>query len=126
MAKMYNAPCDNCGGRCCSYVAIEIDKPKAKKDFDIIRWYLAHKDVNVFIDHNKNWHIEFRTPCEFHGLDNRCAIYEKRPSICREHGTSEGDCEFYDSPYIEYFASCGEFEQYLDKKGIDWRVKYRT
>lgn len=126
MAKDYKAPCEECGGKCCGYVAIEIDKPKGKKDYDIIRWYLAHQNVNVFIDHDKNWHVEFRTPCEFQSSEKKCMIYTKRPAICREHGTSEGDCEFFDSPYIEYFSSCKEFEAYLDRKGVDWKAKYRN
>ncbi|HOP28497.1 MAG TPA: YkgJ family cysteine cluster protein [Spirochaetota bacterium] len=126
MTDDYKAPCGQCGGKCCGYVAIEIDKPNCKKDYDIIRWYLAHQNVNVFIDHDKNWHVEFRTPCEFQDSDNKCRIYTKRPTICREHGRAEGDCEFYDSPYTEYFSSCKEFESYLTKKGADWRIKYRN
>ncbi|HOP62979.1 MAG TPA: YkgJ family cysteine cluster protein [Spirochaetota bacterium] len=126
MADQYTPPCDKCGGKCCAYVAIELDRPRSKTDYDHIRWYLAHKNVNVFIDHDKNWHVEFRTPCEFQGTDKKCKNYVNRPAICREHGTSEGDCEFYDSPYLEYFSSCREFEAYLDKKGVDWRFRYRN
>ncbi len=119
----FKAPCEECGGSCCRYVAIEIDKPKAKQDYDHIRWYLLHRDVNVFIDHEKKWYIEFRTICEEQLEDNRCGIYEKRPKICREHGIADGECEFYDSPYLEYFTSEETFIEYLKQKAKDWEFK---
>ena len=119
----YTPPCDECGGACCRYVAVELDKPTKKTDYDNIRWYLLHQNVNVFIDHNGKWFIEFRTPCEKQREDSRCGIYSRRPKICRDHGNSEGECEFYDNPYRNYFATERQFLNYLEKKGIDW--KYR-
>ncbi len=119
----FQPPCDECGGRCCKYVAIEIDKPTTKTDYDHIRWYLVHENVNVFVDHDNKWHIEFRTPCEFQDENNRCSIYSKRPKICREHCDEEGSCEFYDTPYSMYFSEAREFEKYLERKGKDWKFK---
>ena len=75
MSETYVPPCEECGGKCCDYVAIEIDTPKTKTDFDNIRWYLVHENINVFIDHNKKWHVEFRTPCEKQLSDKKCGIY---------------------------------------------------
>jgi len=119
----FQPPCDECGGSCCRYVAIEIDKPTAKGDYDHIRWYLVHRDVNVFIDHDKKWFIEFRTTCEHQGSDNRCQIYDTRPRICRGHGNEDGECEFFDSPYLEYFSSEKVFLDYLEGRGIDWKFR---
>ncbi len=119
----YTPPCDECGGSCCKYVAIEIDKPTCKADYDNVRWYLVHRDVNVFIDHEKKWYIEFKTPCIHQGDDNRCGIYEDRPKICRSHGNEEGGCEYYSSPYSEYFESEEKFIDYLEKKNINWKFK---
>ena len=70
----FQPPCEECGGRCCEYIAIEIDKPNTKSDYDHIRWYLIHRDVNVFIDHDRKWYIEFRTPCELLSKKKRCLI----------------------------------------------------
>lgn len=119
----YIPPCMQCGGSCCKYVAIEIGKPTTKTEYDHIRWYLLHKDVNVFVDHDKKWFVEFRSPCENLTKQYRCTDYFKRPEICRDHGTSHGECEFYDTPYHLYFKSSYEFEKYLEKKGIDWQFK---
>ncbi|OHD70651.1 MAG: hypothetical protein A2W19_01230 [Spirochaetes bacterium RBG_16_49_21] len=119
----FRPPCAECGGKCCEYIAIEIGKPSTKTDYDNIRWYLAHKDVHVFVDHNRKWHVEFRTPCENLTADKKCTIYENRPRICSRHGIGEQECEFFASPYLLYISSPGQFEEYLLKKGIDWRFK---
>jgi len=110
---------------CCRYVATEIDEPASKKDYGNIRWYLMHRDVHVFIDHEDEWYLEFETPCENLGSDNRCTIYEDRPHICREHGDTEIDCEFHASadPHTVRFSTATEFEDWLDAQGIKWRRK---
>lgn len=118
-------PCAECGGRCCKYVAIETEKPASKTDYDNIRWYLLHENVNVFVDHDGRWYVEFKTPCSSQLGDNSCASYSNRPEICKEHGAGEGECEFYDSPYREYFSGEKEFTGYLEKAGIDWSFKRR-
>lgn len=121
--ESFTPPCDDCGGKCCSYIAIQIDKPSSKQDYDYIRWYLAHEKVNVFIDHDRNWFVEFRTPCGFQNDQKKCEIYSKRPNICRGHGNGEGECEFFDTPYSAYFSELAEFEKYLDRKRVDWKYK---
>jgi uncharacterized protein len=115
--------CGDCGGRCCRYIVIEIDRPSSKNDYDNIRWHLSHENVGVFIDHDRKWHVEFRTNCRHLSEENRCMIYSERPNICRSHGNGDGECEYYDSPYSVYFSDMREFENYMRKNGIDWRYK---
>jgi uncharacterized protein len=121
----YIPPCGDCGGRCCKYTAIEIDRPTTKNDFDNIRWYLSHINVHVFVDHDKKWHVEFRSPCENLAENYECRIYEIRPRICRNHGNTEEECEYFDSPYLYYFNSRSEFEDYLTERKLDWCIKTR-
>ena len=123
MELVNTPPCRECEGKCCQYVAIEIGKPASKTDYDHIRWYLYHKNTNVFIDHDKKWYVEFRTPCEEQDVAFNCKIYKKRPGICRKHGNLEGECEYYDSPYLKYFSNNKEFLKYLKEKNIDWEFK---
>ena len=59
-----NLTCEDCPAQCCKYVALEIDKPETKKDWDNIFWYLHHQNIVVFIDQDNDWMIEFRTPCK--------------------------------------------------------------
>lgn len=123
ITKDYNPPCRECGGKCCGYVAIEIEPPKTKQAVDHMRWYLLHENVNVFEENRKNWYVEFRTPCVKQKRSGLCSYYEKRPRICREHGNEEGECEYFAPPYTQYFKTVESFETYLDNKGYDWRYK---
>ena len=77
-------PCARCGAVCCKHVALEIDKPTNKQDYDYIRWYLLHKKVEVFTDEGK-WYLKHETECEKLLPNGRCGIYETRPSICRDY-----------------------------------------
>ena len=117
--------CIVCGGSCCRYVAIEIDRPTTKTQYDHVRWYLLHENVNVFIEHDNKWYVEFRSPCEKLDDNGLCSIHKSktRPRICKTHGEEEGSCEYYDSPYKIYFSTAKQFETYLEKKGKDWRWK---
>lgn len=118
--------CDGCGARCCRYVATQIDTPTGKRDYDYLRWYLMHRNVNVFIDHGNGWYIEFETPCEQLDANHRCSGYETRPHICRRHGTDdEIDCEYHGAtePYKVRFKAAEDLEGWLDRKGVDWRFK---
>ncbi len=107
--------CGKCDGKCCRYIAMEIDEPETKKDFEDIRWFVAHKNVNVYIDEEGEWHLEFLTPCEFLGEENKCKIYDKRPEICKEYKHNE--CTFHND-YSEKinFSSIDEFDNYMKGK----------
>ncbi|MFC1452731.1 YkgJ family cysteine cluster protein [Verrucomicrobiota bacterium] len=120
------AACVECGAKCCRYVALQIDDPTCKRDYDNIRWYLMHKGVFVFVDHEGDWYIEFETDCSRLGSDGLCRRYEERPRICREHGggarlpcESAAEAE----PHKVRFSEAVEFERYLDSRRIDWRWK---
>jgi Fe-S-cluster containining protein len=121
--EQYEPPCEECGGRCCDYVAIELTRPGNKSEYDHIRWYLVHENVSVFIDHEKKWYVQFVTTCTKKDSNNRCSIYPSRPRICSGHGNFEGECEYYSSPYLEYFSNESDFEKYLKRKNIDWKFK---
>jgi Fe-S-cluster containining protein len=104
-------PCNGCS-LCCRYVAMEIDKPENQKDFDQIKWFLVHKDVWIFIDHDNSWNIQFNTPCE-KLEENLCGIYETRPRICQDY--SSENCEKYGegNSFKLLWKNMAEFEEYL-------------
>lgn len=83
-------PCLACT-QCCHYVAIEVDTPESRRDFDNIRWYLYHPGIEVFIDQDDNWNVLFHSRCENLQDDGKCGVYETRPAICREYDNT--DCE---------------------------------
>ena len=99
---------------------MEIDTPESLEDFEDIKWYVLHKNVNVYVDEDYVWHIEFITPCEFLGDDNKCLIYDKRPKICREYDQEE--CTFHNEYSERYsFKTIEDVEKYIEevfKKGL--------
>lgn len=112
--------CSLCNAECCRYVAMEIDYPEDKNDFENIRWYVAHKNVSVFVEEDDTWNIEFATPCEFLLSDGKCSIHEdfvknpkvKRPNICHEFSVEQ--CPFHNK-YVEKhrFSSIEEVDNYI-------------
>lgn len=110
---MENKSCENCDGKCCKYVAIEIDVPENLEDFEDIKWYVAHKKIGVFVDEDYKWYIEFSTPCEFLGENNKCNNYENRPKICRDY--HQDVCLFHNEDYKEKFnfKKIEDIEKYI-------------
>lgn len=105
--------CKDCDARCCKHVALEIDTPEDKEDFENIKWYVCHKNVNVFVE-DGSWYIEFLTPCEQLGEENKCKIYEKRPKICRAY--SEEECVFEGYTEDLIFHNIEDVEKYVKEK----------
>ncbi|MBN1501499.1 MAG: YkgJ family cysteine cluster protein [Spirochaetes bacterium] len=119
--------CSKCDALCCKHVAIQIDKPDCKKDYDHIRWYLLHENIEVFIDHENCWFVKFQTPCTKikNGL---CSSYESRPKICRDYPNEENHCEFEgeDDYFVRIFRNEDDFIDYLELKKIRWEFKNRN
>jgi Fe-S-cluster containining protein len=105
--------CEKCDAKCCKHIALEIDKPESKEDFEDIRWYVAHKNVNIFVE-DGDWYIEFLTPCEHLNKDNKCEVYETRPKICKDY--SEEECVFGDYKEELIFHSLEELDSYIKEK----------
>jgi len=106
--------CEECDAKCCKHVAMEIDSPEDREDFENLRWFVSHKNVNIFVDEEGIWHLEFITPCEFLGKDNKCLNYENRPDICREYDHEE--CVFHgDYKEKHTFTNLKELDGYIKK-----------
>lgn len=117
-----NMTCEGCGAKCCRHVTVTLDPPDCKQDYDEIIWFLLHRGVSVYIDHEDDWNIEFETVCE--GLDDElCTIYEDRPRVCSDYEL-ETCVEWGEGPYYKVrWETKGELIAWLDKKKIDWRYK---
>ena len=115
-----SSPCDACKPAvCCGYVSMEIDEPETREDFEYNLWMIAHRKVSFYIDEQK-WHINFNSPCQFLGKDQKCKIYDKRFSVCRNHKTDA--CEVTgDYDFTEYFKTYDELLNYIKKKHPRWR-----
>lgn len=104
--------CDYCTAKCCRYFALPIEMPKSRKDFDFVRWYLLHERASVFTE-DETWYLLVHTRCRHLQDDYRCAIYDRRPHICREY--SVDNCEYEDDwVYERYFETPEQVEEYAD------------
>ena len=111
--------CDQCVGLCCRYYAFAIEKPKNKRDFEDIRWYLLHEDSIVFVE-DGDWYIQVNRKCKELLPDNRCGIYFTRPTICREYTTKgcdwHGDEYDYDHLFTEQEQVAEFAKEFLAKQ----------
>jgi len=103
---------------CCTYVAVEISEPSSVKTATEILWHLYHDQVSVYRDANDDWLVQFETRCRNLKDDNKCAIYETRPHICREY--SEESCEVNADDEGQTFYTPAAFLEYL--KGRSTRI----
>lgn len=112
--------CKNCDAYCCRHVAIYLEKPESKRDYDHIRWYLLHENIWISIDSQGEWLLEFRSPCKKITEDYKCADYENRPMICKNYPGKNELCERQSDKlsYKHLFTSVEEFETFLKTKNI--------
>lgn len=102
--------CLTCG-LCCTYIAVAIDAPDSVRAATEIMWHLYHDHVSVYRDSEDEWMVQFETRCRHLLLDNKCAIYEQRPPICRTY--SEETCEVNADDEGTSFYSPETFLAYL-------------
>ena len=113
--------CGYCSNRkCCQYVSQRIEAPRSKEDFEHLLWQVSHKNVQIYKD-NEGWYLLFVTPCEHLRANGFCAIYERRPQICRDY--SNNYCE-YDEPaengYELFFRDYESLLSYCKKRFKRW------
>jgi len=108
--------CDKCTGLCCRYFALPIETPEEKADYDDIRWYLCHKNINVFVE-DGDWYLNIKNKCRhLSEKDYKCRIYDKRPRICRQY--SHKDCDYVEGEYDFdlYFTDDKQMQEYIKIK----------
>ena len=104
--------CEYCAGKCCRYFALPIDVPTNYEEFDYVRWYLLHEGASIFVE-DGSWYLMVQTICKALTDENRCAIYEKRPKICRDYTVDK--CEYEDDFIFEmYFETPEQIEEYAE------------
>ena len=88
--------CEHCAAACCRYLALPLDRPASRRDYDDIRWYLMHEAISVFVEEG-DWFVQIQTRCKNLEANNLCGIYDTRPEICREY--EPGSCDYSDGSY---------------------------
>ncbi|GAG06473.1 unnamed protein product [marine sediment metagenome] len=125
---MTKISCNECNAECCRDVSIEVDKPESFDDFETLKWFLAHKNIEIYVDHEGDWMVEFKTDCKNLDENNKCRVYTNRFKICRGHEPDEcvinGSGEHFkrvfkkEEDVDEYMKEIGFYEEYIKKKKI--------
>ena len=118
--------CGTCIALCCRYVAVEVDAPTEPKDFDLLRWFLLHEGLQLFVD-GRAWFLQIFARCRALGSDNRCTIYETRPAICREYEADGCDRDEAEGgvKMDRIFRSVEELEAYRGPWMKRWEARRR-
>jgi uncharacterized protein len=104
--------CQFCPGKCCRYLALVIETPTERSDYEYMRWYLLHHQAAVFTE-DGHWYLLVYNPCKHLTAENRCGIYDDRPAICRQYTTV--DCEYEDLwVYDQYFELPEQVDEYAE------------
>jgi Fe-S-cluster containining protein len=122
-------PCDGCGGKCCTYVAVELDKPKSKSDFADMIYYLHHEHVKISIvqlsKKKRTWYLQFDGRCRHLNDAGLCEIYELRPKVCSDHSAEE--CEEHQKESFTDVATVPELLAFMESIGKKkWAEKLRA
>ena len=112
--------CEGCAGKCCEYVAVELDEPKSKSDFEDMIYYLHHEDVKIAVvtgddEDELTWYLEFRGRCRYLDPEGWCTIYKQRPEVCRGHKADE--CEHHAPESFHDIHTVGELLAFMRKIG---------
>ncbi|MDD9953108.1 MAG: hypothetical protein OXR66_02125 [Candidatus Woesearchaeota archaeon] len=91
---------NDCEHECCNHVLIELDDPEEWRDFDDIRWYIAHKNTDVFKDED-GWYVRFSTP---------------RKDRCTRCDTER--CKYDSDEYDVHFRTWDDVEAYYKEYDI--------
>jgi Fe-S-cluster containining protein len=100
---------------CCRYLGLPIETPETREDFDLLRWYLSHENVVIYVE-DGCWYLQANNRCRHLTAEHRCDIYARRPGICRDH--SPRSCEHCegDLPYELHFTNDAQMEAYMQAK----------
>lgn len=109
---------DLCAGcvRCCSYVSVEIDKPRTPREYDQWMWALHHRNVSIYVESPESWHIVFDTVCERLGADGRCTIHGRHPVLCREYDPRSCERRLPLNGIVAWFHDAAALEAWLREK----------
>jgi Fe-S-cluster containining protein len=103
--------CEQCVALCCRYFAFQIEAPTTLRDFEDIRWYMLHEDTIVFVEQG-DWYLQVNRKCKALLPDNRCGVYENRPTICREYKTNDCDWHAQEYNYDQLFTEPEQIAAY--------------
>jgi Fe-S-cluster containining protein len=121
---------DLCAGcvKCCTYITVEIDAPRAAWEYDQWTWALHHANVNLYLEKPERWFLHFDTTCRQLQPNGRCAIHGRHPVLCRDYDPRSCERRLPLADIVAWFHNAEEFEAWIrDKRPTHWKrlAEYR-
>lgn len=106
---------DLCAGcvKCCTYITVEVDAPRAAWEYDQWIWALHHESISMYVEKPEKWFLQVETRCRRLGDDGRCTIYGRHPVLCREYDPRSCERRFPLSDIRASFHDAHELEAWL-------------
>ncbi len=107
---------EDCGARCCRYLTVAVSPPRARDDWDEMRWWLAHEGVLVTKDED-GWMLHVDTRCGNLDHDRTCRIHPHHMKTCKDYDAAI--CEFTGPlDYDLQLRSELDLARYLERRGL--------
>jgi len=106
---------DLCSGcvKCCTYITVEIDAPRAAWEYDQWIWALHHRGVRLYVERPERWSLHFDTRCTQLGPQGRCRIHGRHPMMCREYDPRSCERRLPLADIRAWFDTPGRFERWV-------------
>ena len=108
---------DLCAGcvKCCTYITVEIDAPRAAWEYDQWIWALFHDRVSLYVETPERWFVHFETTCRHLNSQGRCSIYGRHPVLCRDYDPRSCERRLPLNDIVAWFDDGDELEAWLER-----------
>ena len=106
---------DLCAGciRCCSYITVEIDAPRAAWEYDQWIWALHHRGISLYVERPEAWYVHVETRCERLDAHGRCSIHGRHPVLCRDYDPRSCERRLPLTEMRAWFDTADELEEWI-------------
>jgi Fe-S-cluster containining protein len=121
------APAENadlCAGcvRCCTYITIQIDTPRAAWEYDQWLWTLHHEGIEMYVEQPESWFVHVETRCRQLNAQGRCAIHGRHPVLCRDYDPRTCERRLPLAEIRAWFKNAEQLEEWLRReRPAHWR-----
>jgi len=107
-----------CAGcvRCCSYITVEVDSPRAAWEYDQWMWAVDHEHVSLYVEKPERWFVNFDTRCNRLDAHGRCSIHGRHPVLCREYDPRSCERRLPLAEVAAWFSTSDELEAWMKRQ----------
>jgi hypothetical protein len=102
--------------KCCTYITVEIDAPRAAWEYDQWIWALYHEHVSLYVERPERWLLHFETVCRQLDRAGRCAIHGRHPVLCRDYDPRSCERRLPLADVVAWFDDGDALEDWLRMK----------